>query len=233
MRPVALLVAAAAAATVACAPYVAAAAGGKNPPPVTRGTPADEAGAGQGTPATASSPAAPLRGPIDHGSTVVAGGVAFSSAGGELNQDAAGHRLVTFELRPDVMHFVARGFALGAALSLSSASQGSASATSLGVGPKVAYFFGPQQATSHARGALYPFIAFSLLATRQSVSTGFGDATGTGLTAAFDAGLTYMMSESVGLVAQTGYRIDNLKVEGQSASGNSINIQLGIAGFLR
>lgn len=232
MRPIALLVAAVAASTAACAPYVASAAGGKNPPPVTQRTPA-EAGVGQGTPTAAPAPAPPLRGPIDHGSTVVAGGVAFSSAGGELNQDASGHRLVIFELHPDVLHFVARGFALGVALSLTSAAQGSASATSLGVGPKAAYFFGPRQPAAHARGALYPFVAFSLLATRQSVSTGFADATGTGVTAAFDAGLTYLMTESVGLVAQTGYRIDNLKVEGQSASGNSITIQLGIAGFLR
>ena len=206
----------------ACAPYTSTGDGQKTPPLVTRGAPAPAAAA-----------PAPRREPIAPSSTLLAGGVSFSSAGGELNEDASGRRLTIFQLTPTAMRFVSRGFAIGGSVSLMSLAQGTTSASSLGIGPRVAYFFGPRVPAASARGSVYPYVGLTLFWTHMSVDDGFADFTASGVATDVGAGLAYMVSESVGLMAEAGYRLQSLKADGQSLTGNQFNLMLGIAGFLR
>lgn len=81
-------------------------------------------------------------GPTDRGSVVLGGSISWSSLGGELYEDSDEERYTSILLNPVALFFVAPGLAVGGDLYVENESQGNADATTIVVGPAVAYFFG-------------------------------------------------------------------------------------------
>lgn len=161
---------------------------------------------------------------IDRGSFVLDGTVSFSSDGGELYENLEGDRRNTVLLNPSALYFVAPGVALGGELLLQYASQGDFSATTIGVGPEIAYFIG------EADSSVYPFLAASV--SYVSLSSEVFDASGIGF--GLNAGAAFMLTRSVAISASVGYDLQNLSVDqaDETFSGNSFRMELGVAAFL-
>lgn len=163
-------------------------------------------------------------GPISKGSKVVGGSASFASLGGDLYENGDGDRLTSLALSPAALFFVSDGLALGGTLTVERESQGDFDATTLGLGPTVAYYFGEADSDS------YPFLSGTV--SYANLSTSGVDASGFGFNAT--AGIVFMLSRTVGLTAAATYRIENLEVDqaNDSFGGNTFAIALGIDAFL-
>lgn len=161
---------------------------------------------------------------IDKGSWVLDGTISFTSSGGELNENAQGDRLNSASLAPSVLYFVAPGLALGGTLDVGYSSQGDFSATTIGIGPEIAYFFGAPESS------VYPFVASRV--GYFSLSTEGFDASG--ITFGFGAGVSAMLSPSVALIIQGTYNVRNVSVDqlNETFSGNQFGLSMGVAAFL-
>lgn len=161
---------------------------------------------------------------IDQGSFILDGTVSFSSDGGDLYENLEGDRSNTVLLNPSALYFVAPGVAIGGELLVEYASQGEFSATAIGVGPEIAYFFG------EADSSVYPFLAASV--SYVSLSSDFFDASGIGF--GLNAGAAFMLTRSVAISGSVGYDLQNLSVDqaDETFSGNTFRLQLGVAAFL-
>ena len=73
---------------------------------------------------------------------VLGGSISWSSLGGELYEDSDEERYTSILLNPVALFFVAPGLAVDGDLYVENESQGNADATTIVVGPAVAYFFG-------------------------------------------------------------------------------------------
>lgn len=161
---------------------------------------------------------------VDQGSLVLGGTVSFTSEGGDLNENADGDRANSLLLNPSVLYFVTPGLGIGGDLYVEYASQGDFSATAIGVGPEVAYFFGGPDSS------VYPFVAGTI--SYVSLSSDFFDASGIGF--GLSAGAAFMLTQSVALTAQADYEISNVTFEqtDNTESGNTFRLAMGIAAFL-
>lgn len=161
---------------------------------------------------------------IDRGAWVLDGTISITSQGGELYENSQGDRLNSVSLAPSVLYFVVPGLALGGSLNVGYASQGDFSATTIGVGPEIAYFFGAPESS------VYPFVDGSV--GYFSLSTEGADASG--ITFEFGAGVAAMLSPSVALIVQGTYNIANVSVDqaNETFSGNQFGLSMGVAAFL-
>lgn len=161
---------------------------------------------------------------IDKGAWVLDGTVSLTSQGGELYENSQGDRLTSLSLAPSVLYFVVPGLAIGGSLNLGYAAQGDNSATTIGVGPEIAYFFGAPEST------VYPFVDGSV--GYFSLNTEGADASG--ITFEAGAGIAAMLSPSVALIIQATYNIANVSVDqvNETFSGNQFGLQMGVAAFL-
>lgn len=174
--------------------------------------------------------------PTDPGSTIVTGGLSFSSMGGDL-YEFNGDRLSLIQLNPAVCFFIAPGLAFGGSFVLERLSQGNISLTSWGIGPRILYFIGGERDQDEIKGTTYPFVGFGFILTKSTISiegySGMQKETITGNTIAFGGGFCRMLSDSIGLITEAGYNIDNQKLEGYGTiDGNKINIIIGLSYFL-
>ncbi len=172
---------------------------------------------------------------IDKGSMLISGAFSFSSAGGDLYKDSEDNNLVTMQLNTSIGYFISPGFNLGGKVLFARASQGDQSQTAIGIGPQVAYYFGD------ANTKTYPYIGASVLYVSNTYKSEYTDYYGTihtsettvsGSTIYFGGGVCQMLSKAIGLFGEIGYQIDNLSNDGNSSSGNKINLTIGIAAFL-
>lgn len=169
-------------------------------------------------------PLAGQEGPIEQGSMIIGGSVGFSSFGGELYEDSDGDRFSSILLNPRALFFVASGLAIGGDLFVERQSQGDFEATTIAVGPAVAYFFGDIDSDA------YPFLSATV--GYGSVSTSGFD--GSGVVFGGSAGVAFMLSRSVALTAAGSYRMEHISIDqaDQKFSGNVISLQLGVEAFL-
>lgn len=167
--------------------------------------------------------------PIGKGSKMVDGAFLFSSMGGDLYEGPEGDRWTVMQFTPSYSQFIASGFAVGVTLLTERTSRGDWTSMSWGIGPKLQYFFGGTSATA-IHGSTYPVIGTSFV--YHYVDPGSGsDYSGTSLN--FDAGLVYMLSNSVGISAKFQYAFETLTREDhESVSGNHFDIMGGFAIFL-
>ncbi|RMD98685.1 MAG: hypothetical protein D6814_07035 [Calditrichaeota bacterium] len=162
--------------------------------------------------------------PTDRGSRMILGGFAFSSAGGELNSDGD-NRLISLEVSSSYSYFSTPAVAFGGKLVISRLSQGKSSFTTFGIGPQILYFFGGDQKPATIKGKSYPYIGASGLYQHLAAS---GESAN-GFSFSFGAGFLSLLTNTVGFFGEAGYQFDSLSANGETLSGNKINI---IAGFL-
>lgn len=174
--------------------------------------------------------------PIGKGSKMVLGDLLFSSMGGDLHEED-GDRVTVIQLNPSAGYFVSRGIACGGNLFLTRQSAGNTSNTTWGIGPLLMYFIGGNQPKTTAKGATYPFLAASFLYTRSIMKMEWygekDEFKASGTMVGLGAGICHMLSNTVALMVQASYQIDNMKPEEEdSESGNQLGIRVGIASFL-
>ncbi|MEE4311168.1 MAG: hypothetical protein V2J62_04810 [candidate division KSB1 bacterium] len=164
--------------------------------------------------------------PIDKGSKIIAGELAFSSASGDLYENSDGDGVTSIEADPFFAYFIAPGLAVGANLLFESESQGDYSQSGWGIGPRVIYFIG-------SNGPTYPYVDVSFLYMSGSWDTGENDYSWSGNMIRFGGGVMHMITSSVGLFGGVAYSIDSMKPEdGDSESGSQFHIAGGLAVFL-
>jgi hypothetical protein len=156
----------------------------------------------------------------------------FSSAGGDL-YEADNERMLLMQFNPSFNYFVFPGLALGGKFMFDKTSQGDYGTTAWGIGPQLVFFIGGTQPKDSFRGTIYPFIATSLIYAKSTISFMDEDFSISGTMINLGGGLNFMLSNSVGLIMETSYEIDNMTPEDEeSISGNKFNIGLGIVAFL-
>ena len=145
------------------------------------------------------------------GSILLSGGFAFSSQGREKSDD----RITTISLVPSMLAFVSPGFGLGGDLSLTYIGVGSSSQTTIGIGPKAAYFFDSGSSTIPFLGAGVSFLSYS----NGSSSTGYRVKIGGGI---------LLRKDHLGVIIEADYVLDTV----EDISYNTIMLNLGFAGLL-
>jgi len=78
---------------------------------------------------------------LDRGSFLVGGGASFTRAGGEINGESVDPTTQLF-FAPRLMYFLRPGLALGGEATVMRSKSDDGTATSYGIGPAVAYYFG-------------------------------------------------------------------------------------------
>ena len=168
--------------------------------------------------------------PTNTGSFLLSGSFMFSSAGGDL-YEYGNERMMLMQFDPSFNYFVFPGLALGGKFMFEKASQGDYGTTTWGIGPQLLFFIGGTQPKDSFRGTIYPFIGASFIYVRSTYAVGDFSISGTMIN--LGGGLNFMLSNSVGLIMETNYEIDNMTPEGgESVSGNKFNIGLGFVAFL-
>jgi hypothetical protein len=158
----------------------------------------------------------------DRGSIAVAGSASFASN----KSPGTSERVTVLDLRPAVQYFFAPGVAVGGQLTLGRSSSDGGSATLLGIGPLISYYFG------QLSPRVQPFVSAEVSVVRSAIDSPLGDdeATNTGLMGA--AGLLLLLSNSVGVNGQLYYRHVNLSSDFADLDGNSYGLAFGIAAFV-
>lgn len=171
--------------------------------------------------------------PTNKGSKIVGGEFYFSSAGGDLYENWEGDRLTSIEVDPFISFFLAPGLALGGNFLFERMSQGDASLTTWGIGPRLMYFIGGSKPISTVKGTTYPFLDAAFLYVKSTYEYNSYDSSESGTMIRFGGGILRMLSDSVGLLGEVAYSIDKMKPEdGDSVSGNQFNIAAGFTFFL-
>jgi hypothetical protein len=154
----------------------------------------------------------------NQGSILLGGAAGFTSQGGDIVGD---ERLTTITIIPSFLYFIAPNVAIGGTISLINTSRSGNSSTLLGIGPKVAYYFGDQNKKT------FPFIAGSFIYNSRIDAYTKSDIL-------FSGGFTTLLNKYVGITGEAFYLIENRKWEGsdKSHSGNTFGFQLGIAAFI-
>jgi len=170
-------------------------------------------------------PATAQETPIDKGSMVIGGTAFYWSRSGERYEDAAGNAETIISIVPSFGYFMSPGFMVGADLIYTGESQGPLSATYMGIGPMVRYYFNATKERTEIKGATFPYIkAFMLYISEDSDYWGddkfmsFGGG----------VGVNYMFSTDVSLDFGIRLSIDS----DDDDSGMAISLGAGITGFV-
>ena len=163
----------------------------------------------------------------DKGSNMFGIIAGFVSAGGDLYEDDEGNSSTTLLIMPGMAHFVSTDFGLGGDLLILNSKQGETGLSTLGLGPKMMYFFGGPGSKT------YPYSTVALYYVRNTIDYGKYDYTSSGIRFKFGGGASIMLADHLGLLMEASYNLDNLEAEGakKSQSGNMLIVSVGLAGF--
>ncbi len=167
--------------------------------------------------------------PADKGSTLLSGGLMFSTMGGDLYEDGDKKRLSIFQISPSFTKFFIPGFGTGAKMILGYQKQGDYSITSFAIGPQLVYYISSDYQPEVIKGKIYPFIGTSFLYQSMSYKVKDNDSNSeSGSIFSIGGGMSVMLTNTVGLNFEAAYQADKFAGE----SGNQINFMIGIVAFL-
>ena len=132
---------------------------------------------------------------------------------------------------PHTAHFFARHLAVGGDVLLLLTTQSENKSTTLGVGPKIMYFFGGKDSKS------YPYLTTGLYYLRNDFDYEDVDLLMQGVLSGtrfkVGAGVNWMIARHVAVQVEASYNRDKLKHEDQEKSikGNMVIVSIGLAGF--
>ncbi len=172
-------------------------------------------------------------GPIDQGSMIIEGGGYLQVSGGDRYKIGEDNQL-TMLFMPSIGYFVVPGLMIGAQFQLEIFSAGDYSATTIGFGPTLAYFFNMDSDSKKIKGALYPYMKAFFLYSQYSWDYPYGDGTNKLLTIGGQSGFMYMISKSVAADLNVLFKIDTFDDEGDSIteSGTVFQIGFGFTAFV-
>lgn len=168
-------------------------------------------------------------GPVDKGSNIIAGSIGFTTASGDLYENAAGDGQTAFSIVPSYWRFLIDQLAVGVRLGYMSTSQGDNKDSQLSIGPHVSYFF------KLTNEKMFPFVTAAFTYNTHGMEWTGGDQNGSGTTFAIEAGLGYALGDHYAVLPQVGYYMDSFKwdvTDAESNSGSRIMVSIGLAGFI-
>lgn len=145
----------------------------------------------------------------EKGDVLVGGNLGFQT-GENSNQ---------FNLSPNIGFFVAKNFALGAALNFNSSKQGNISSSTFGLGPFARYYFG-QTMTK-------PFLVTEVDFLSTTIKTGESKLSNNGFGWLLGLGFAAFINESVAVEAVSGYNYNKFKnVDGSGGFALRLGFQV-------
>ncbi len=166
---------------------------------------------------------------VDKKAAILDASFSFSSASGDLYENAAGDGQTAFSLAGTYNYFLAKNIFLGLGLGYQSFGWGDYSSSSLAIGPQVGYAMGK------AESKVFPYGALGFRYLTSSVDPGTDKLTITGTDISFEVGVIIPVKEHIGFTPLLSYHAQSKKadVEGaESASGSVILLGFGISGLL-
>lgn len=151
---------------------------------------------------------------IDKSSIIIGGSAGFSNTGG-----GGDDRFTQITARPDLSFFVVPNLAIGGNAMYSRFSASGFSSTFLGIGPKVAYYFGDLKSKS------YPFLSSSFFYGKQLDFSSH-------ISLQFSGGIAFMVAKNVAITGQAFFLLINEIRDGPDESGNRFGIEIGISTFV-
>ena len=166
---------------------------------------------------------------VDKGSNMFGITAGFINASGDL-YTGGGKPFTAILVMPHTAHFFIRNLGIGGDLLLLLTAQGDNKSTTVGVGPKIMYFFGGKDSKS------YPYLTSGFYYVMNDIEYEDVDFLISGVISGtrwkVGAGISWMIAPHLGLVAEASYNRDKLKPEeGKSKSGNMVIVSMGLAGF--
>ena len=161
---------------------------------------------------------------LDKGSLLITGTGSFSTSGGDLYKSADNKRLNSIAVIPSVNYFIYPNVFAGLGFAYDRTSQGDASATTIGVGPRVGYVNGDKDSK------VLPFFDWGV----DYNSSKIDDQTISGLSVVIGGGVIVLGSENMGLVVEATWNVAEMKAKDADSpeTGNAVTIGIGIAGFI-
>ncbi len=168
-------------------------------------------------------------GPVEKGSNIVAGGIAFGSYGGDLYEDANEDGMSMFNI--DVTYarfFLDMPLAIGLRFGFNSFSQGDNKNSEMTVGPGVAYYF------KLTNEQMLPYVLVAFGFTTASWETANADDSGSGTTIAIEGGLDYLLGDHLAVSPSIFYWMPSMEMDswGESYSGSVFGVKVGLTGFI-
>ncbi len=170
---------------------------------------------------------------IEEGAIELGGGLTFSSSSGDLYENSDGDAMTDFSLFPTGYYFVKPGLGVGGALLFATTSQGDASASILGIGPGVIYYFG--DSTFNTR----PFVSGAFMySSEKSDYWGSGESNTTATTIHLDGGVAYMLADHYVLKCSVYFDIESQEANwdhdgiSKTKSGQTFGLTIGFAGII-
>jgi hypothetical protein len=167
---------------------------------------------------------------MDKGSEMFGINAGFISASGDLYQ-GGGKPFTAILVMPQTVHFFARNLGFGGDLLLLVTAQGDNKSTTLGVGPKVMYFFGGKGSKS------YPYLTAGFYYLRNDIQYESIDVFTKGLLYGtrwkLGFGSSWNVTPKLGILMEASYNRDKLKHEDtkESKTGNMVIVSIGLVGF--
>ncbi len=162
---------------------------------------------------------------VDKGASIISGVVSFESSGGDLY---GSNRNTLFVFAPSFSHLVARNFFIGGTIEYAGQWNGSYSATQIAFGPHLGFAAGNESSTS------FPYLAagFRYITSSSNYGRFLGSSSFSGTEISLGAGVIVAMKKHLGLNAGFNFDITTLGKDGNSSSGNTFSIGLGLSGLL-
>jgi len=169
---------------------------------------------------------------FDKGSTMFGLTAGFLNASGDLYENPDKKPFTALLLTHQVACFVMPRLGVGGDLLVFLTQQGANKSTTLGVGPKLMYFFGEKDKKAN------PFVTSGFYLIRNDVEYwGLMNDSYYGTRFKLGGGTNVMLSRHLGLLIEASYNMDNLTLEGKaeekdkSEAGVMVIITMGLVGF--
>jgi hypothetical protein len=177
-----------------------------------------------------------VAGPLDAGTRVVTGSIAFSSAGGGYYADEGGNRTEEWSLQPGGGMFVADGLALNLLAAGTWYRQGSIVSNHYEFGPTVEYYLQTFDDDKDVRGRAVPYLGTGVLWGRARTESAGVESAWNSVCGLARVGLAWMVLDRVASDIAVVYRFGSYEqkqpVDGDKEHGNRWTVNWGMKVFL-
>ncbi len=162
---------------------------------------------------------------VDKGASIISGVVSFESSGGDLY---GSNRNTLFVFAPSFSHLVSRNFLIGGIIEYAGQWDGSYNATQIAFGPHLGFAAGNETSTTFP----YFVAGFHYITSNSNYGSFFGSTSLSGTEISLGAGAIVAMKKHLGMNVSFNFDFASLGNDGNSRSGNTFSIGLGISGLL-
>lgn len=157
---------------------------------------------------------------VDRGSINIGGDATFSSFGSSADTDDS--RTTQLLFNPAVEYFIIPGLAVGGEVVLARASRDGSSSSTVGVGPRLSYYFGRGERT------FYPYLSGTVSLLRTSFDGNGDQESNSSVGYRGSGGILFMLSQGVGITGEVFYQ----GRDSDDFNTNAFGVSFGISAFV-